>query len=103
MSFTDVNRGGPSSHLKKKKRLIHESHPQENEKFTSTMSRFSRTDSLLFKDRSFSCTLDLIDLVKEIQSFQNGGTLKPDFPVKQSKMYHFWTLKSITSQKRVTC
>ena len=67
------------------------------------MSQFSRTDSLLFKDRSFSCTLDLIDLVKEIQSFQNGGTLKPDFPVKQSKMYHFWTLKSITSQKRVTC
>ena len=72
MSFPDVNRSGPSSHLKKKERLIHESHPRENETFTSTLSQFSRTDSLLFKDRSFSCTLDLIDLVNEIQSFQNG-------------------------------
>ena len=72
MSFPDVNRSGPSSHLKKKKLLIHESHPRENETFTSTLSQFSRTDSLLFKDRSFSCTLDLIDLVNEIQSFQNG-------------------------------
>ena len=72
MSFPDVNRSGLSSHLKKKKRLIHESHPQENETFTSTLSQFSRADSLLFKDRSFSCTLDLIDLVNEIQSFQNG-------------------------------
>ena len=89
MSFTDVNRGGPSSHLKKKKRLIHESHPQENEKFTSTMSQFSRTDSLLFKDRSFSCTLDLIDLVKEIQSFQNGGTLKPDFRLNRVRCIIF--------------
>ena len=61
------------------------------------------TDSLLFKDRSFSCTLDLIDLVKQIQSFQKGWTLKPDVLVKQSKMFHFWTLKSIISQKSVTC
>ena len=63
MSFPDVNRSGPSSHLKKKKRLIHESHPRENETFTSTLSQFSRTDSLL------GCTLDLVN---EIQSFQNG-------------------------------
>ena len=40
MSFPDVNRSGPSSHLKKKKRLIHESHPQENETFASTLSNF---------------------------------------------------------------
>ena len=66
MSFPDVNRSGPSSHVKKKKRLIHESHPRENETFTSTLSQFSRTDSLL------GCTLDRIDLVNEIQSFQNG-------------------------------
>ena len=33
----------------------------------NTMSQFSRTDNLLFKDRSFSCTLDLTDLVKQIQ------------------------------------
>ena len=46
------------------------SHPQENEKFMRTMCQFSRTDSLLFKDRSFSCTLDLIDLVMQIQLFQ---------------------------------
>ena len=38
----------------------------------------SRTDSLPFKDRSFSCTLDLIDLVMQIQPFQKGWTLKPD-------------------------
>ena len=38
----------------------------------SSMSQFSRTDSLLFKDRTFSYTLDLIDLVKQIQSFQKG-------------------------------
>ena len=29
--------------------------------------QFSCTDSLLFKDRSFICTLHLIDLVKQIQ------------------------------------
>ena len=52
---------------RKSKRLIHVSHSQENEKFMNTMSQFSRTDNLLFKDRSFSCTLDLIDLVKQIQ------------------------------------
>ena len=46
------------------------SHPQENEKFMRTMGQFSRTDSLLFRDRSFSCTLDLIDLVMQIQLFQ---------------------------------
>ena len=44
----------------------------------STMGQFSRTDSLLFKGRSFSCTLDLIDLVKQIQPFQKGWILKPD-------------------------
>ena len=35
-----------------------------------TMGQFSRTDSLMFRDRSFSCTLDLIDLVMQIQLFQ---------------------------------
>ena len=39
------------------------SHPQENEKSMSTMGQFSGTDSLLLKDRSSSCSLDLIDLV----------------------------------------
>ena len=87
----------------KSKRLIHESHSQENEKFMSTMSQCSRTLSLLFEDRSFSCTLDLIDLVKQIQWFQKGWTLKPDVLIKQSKMFHFWTLRSIISQKSVTC
>ena len=52
---------------RKSKRLIHVLHSQENEKFMNTMSQFSRTDNLLFKDRSFSCTLDLTDLVKQIQ------------------------------------
>ena len=32
---------------------------RENDKLMNTMGQFSRTDSLLFKDRSFSCTLDL--------------------------------------------
>ena len=45
---------------------------QENETFMSTMGQFSRTDSLLFKDRSFSYTLDLIDLVMQIQPAQKG-------------------------------
>ena len=35
---------------RKSKRVIHVSHPQENKKLMSTMSQFSRTDSLLFKD-----------------------------------------------------
>ena len=90
----------------KSKRLIHEWHPQENEKLMSTMSQCSRIASLLFEDRSFSCTLDLIDLidlVKQIQWFQKGWTLKPDVLIKQSKMFHFWTLRSIISQKSVTC
>ena len=39
------------------------SHPLENEKFMGTMGQFSRADSLLLKDGSFSCTLDVIDLV----------------------------------------
>ena len=54
------------------------SHPQENEKLMSTIGQFPRTDSLLFNDRSFTCTLDLIDLVKQIQPFQKGWTLNPD-------------------------
>ena len=33
---------------------------RENDKLMNTMGQFSRTDSLLFKDRSFSCTLDLV-------------------------------------------
>ena len=56
----------------------YKAHPQENEKFMRTTGQFSRTDSLPFKDRSFSCTLDLIDLVMQIQPFQKGWTLKPD-------------------------
>ena len=88
---------------RKSKRLIHVSRSQENKKFMNTMSQFSRTDNLLFKDRSFSCTLDLIDLVKQIQSFQKGWTLKPDVSVKQSKMFKFWILRSIISYKSVTC
>ena len=54
------------------------SHPQENEKFMSTMGEFPPTRSLLFKDRSFSCTLDLIDLVLQIQPVQKRWILKPD-------------------------
>ena len=92
-----------SSLFKDRKKLIHESHPWENEKLLSTMSQCSRTDSLLFKGRSFSWTPYLIYLVKQIQSFQKGWTLKLDVSVKQSKMFHFWTLKSIISQKSVTC
>ena len=103
-SLLIFSRGWHQAHVSRKSRLlIYESHPQGNEKFMSTMSPFSRTDSLLFKDRSFSCTLDLIDLFKQIQPFQKGWTLKPDVLVKQSKMFHFWTLKSIISQKSVTC
>ena len=45
------------------------SHPKINEKFISTMGQFSRTGSLLFKDRGLSCTLDLIDLVMQIKPF----------------------------------
>ena len=39
------------------------SHLQENEKSMCTMGQFSGTDSLLLKDRSSRCSLDLIDLV----------------------------------------
>ena len=39
------------------------SHLQENEKSMCTMGQFSGTDSLLLKDKSSSCSLDLIDLV----------------------------------------
>ena len=46
--------------------------PARNEKLMSTLGQFPRTDSLLFNDRSFTCTLDLIDLVKQIQPFQKG-------------------------------
>ena len=61
----DFSRDWHQAHLSRKnKPLIYESHPQENEKFMNSMSQFSRTDSLLFKDRTFSYTLDLIDLVK---------------------------------------
>ena len=35
---------------RKSKRIIHVSHPQEKKKLMSTMSQFSLTDSLLFKD-----------------------------------------------------
>ena len=56
------------------------------------MGQFSRTDSLLFKDRSFTYTLDLIDLVMQIQPAQKGWTLKPGVSVKQCKMFHFWML-----------
>ena len=45
------------------------SHPKMNEKFISTTGQFSRTGSLLFKDRGLSCTLDLIDLVMQIKPF----------------------------------
>ena len=54
------------------------SRPQENEKFMSTMGHFPRTGSLLFKDRSLSCTLDLIDLVMQIQPLQKGWTMQLD-------------------------
>ena len=77
------------------------SHPQENETFMSKMGQFSCTDSLLFKDRSFSSTLDLIDLVMQIQPAQKGWTLKPGVSVKQCKMFHFWMLKSIIRQESV--
>ena len=36
------------------------------------MGHFPRTGSLLLKDRSLSCTLDLIDLVMQIQPLQKG-------------------------------
>ena len=66
------------------------SHPQENEKFMSTVGQFSRTDSLPFKDGSFICILDLIDLVMKIQRFQKGWTLKPNVSHhKQGKMFPF--------------
>ena len=67
MSFTDVSRGSPSSRLKKKQTINSCITLTRKQKFMNTMSQFSRTDNLLFKDRSFSCTLDLIDLVKQIQ------------------------------------
>ena len=67
------------------------------------MGQFSRTDSLLFKDRSFSYTLDLINLVMQIQPAQKGWTLKPGVSVKQSKMFYFWMLKSSISQESVMC
>ena len=69
------------------------SHSQENEKFMSTTGQFSRTDSLPFKGRNLICTLDLIDLVMQIQPFLKGWTLKPDVSHhKQGKMFHFSSL-----------
>ena len=69
------------------------SHPQENEKFMSTVGQFSRTDSLPFKDGSFICILDLIDLVMQIQRFQKGWTLNPNVSHhKQGKMFPFSSL-----------
>ena len=67
------------------------------------MGQFSRTDSLRFKVGSFSGTLDMIDLLMQIQLALKGWTLKPGVSVKQSKMFYFWMLKSIISQKSVTC
>ena len=56
----------------------------------STVGQFSRTDSLPFKDGSFICILDLIDLVMQIQRFQKGWTLKPNVSHhKQGKMFPF--------------
>ena len=39
---------------------------RENDKLMNTMGQFSRTDSLLFKDRSFSCTLDLVMQIQPV-------------------------------------
>ena len=59
----------------------------------STTGQFSCTDSLPFKGRSVIGTLDLIDLVMQIQPFQKGWTLKPDVSHhKQGKMLHFSSL-----------
>ena len=59
----------------------------------SIVGQFSRTDSLPFKDGSFICILDLIDLVMQIQRFQKGWTLKPNVSHhKQGKMFPFSSL-----------
>ena len=69
------------------------SHSQENEKFMSTTGQFSCTDSLPFKGRNLICTLDLIDLMMQIQPFLKGWTLKPDVSHhKQGKMFPFSSL-----------
>ena len=48
------------------------SHPLENEKFTKTMSRLSRKDSLALKKRNLGCTV--IDLVMKIKPFKGVNT-----------------------------
>ena len=59
----------------------------------STTGQFSCTDSLPFKGRNLICTLDLIDLVMQIQPFLKGWTLKPDVSHhKQGKMFPFSSL-----------
>ena len=75
------------------------SHSQENEKFMSTTGQFSHTE-----DRSFICTLDLIDLVMHA----NPNVLKRDehlsltFHRKQGKMFHFSCLVKCDVPKRNT-
>ena len=54
----------------------------------STVGQFSRTDSLPFKDGSFICILDLIDLVMQIQRFQKPNVSHH----KQGKMFPFSSL-----------
>ena len=57
------------------------SHSQENEKFMSTTGQFSCTDSLPFKGRNLICTLDLIDLVMQIQQFPRDEHWSLTFPI----------------------
>ena len=42
---------------RKSKRVVHVSHPQENENFRKTRSRLSRKDRLPFKERNLGCTV----------------------------------------------
>ena len=88
----------------KSKRLIHESLPQENEKFMSTMSQCSRTVSLLFEDRSFSCSLDLIDLVKKSNGSKRDEHWSLTFWLNRVRCFIFRRYDpSIISLKSVTC
>ena len=75
------------------------SHSQENEKFMSTTGQFSRTE-----DRSFICTLDLIDLVMHANPSVPKGMnmhLSLTFHIKQGKMIHFSSLVKCDVPNRI--
>ena len=69
----------------------------------STTGQFSRTDSTPFKDRSFICTLDLIDLVMHANPSvpKRDEHLSLTFRIKQGKMIHFSSLVKCDVPNRI--